>query len=635
MTNTKDTFNSNHDFDLKQFLKTLTAHSGVYLMHNKQKKIVYVGKAKNLKKRVNSYFQKQHDIVKIQSLVAEISYIEVIVTNNEIEALILENQLIKQHQPKYNAVFKDDKDYAYLYLSVQDEFPRLVIFKGKQKPQGEYFGPYPHKRTLEYDLRLLQKIFKLRNCSNHNFRNRVRPCLQHQIKLCSAPCVGYVSQSTYREDTQHAAQFLRGKNLQVVSTLQELMRQASEEEKFETAAKLRDQIRTLQQLQQQVMTSKQKDYACDIIAIANMREVAVIHFMQIRYGRLTGSKSFTAKISLEDNQEDLSVNFLLQAYLYMYQKQQMPDNILSNIDLTKHVHSLEKAFAKHDKVLPKIICKPKTQKRKWLQQAMLNAKESLRSRITKTDKILEQLTALQELLGSTDFPEQIDCFDISHTQGENTIASCVSLTSKGLSKDLYRRFNIIGITKGDDYAAMEQALQRCYGKIVDTKKHKQSNPRTLPKIVLIDGGLGQLHSAEKIFHKLRKDFPALDKIQLVGIAKGKARKSGLEKIWLENAATPFTPDIHNPAFLLLQQIRDEAHRFAITGHRGQQRKKRQTSVLQSIPTVGPKLRQQILQYFGGLPDNNVTVEELLKVKGIGKNLAVTIHAHLQKHFGIE
>lgn len=599
-------------FDIRDFLKHLSTSPGVYRMLNARGEILYVGKAKNLRKRVGSYFSSKQQDGKTQALVKQIASIEVTVTLTEREAFILECALIKQHRPRYNVLFRDDKSYPYLFLS-NDPYPRLTGFRGSQTEKGRYFGPYPSLASVRDTLTLLQKIFPIRQCENGVFRSRHRPCLQYQIKRCSAPCVGYVTPEQYQEDVDYAVMFLRGKNQEVLEKLANKMTQASNNLQFEKAARLRDQLQALQQLQQQQAIHTATDIVADVIAIARTDDSFCVQGLFIRNGRVLGSKTFLPKTALSETSESVLDAFLEQFYGTGLGSQTVPDEIILsekiNIDA-----GLNDWLQSNKKVLWKT--EVRGVREQWLKMAKLNAEQALRSYLASKQGVRERLEALQDALRLPGLPALIECFDVSHTQGEETVASCVVLDETGMNKKLYRRFNIKGVTASDDYAAMEQVLSRRY------KRVKEEN-LPVPDIVLIDGGKGQLAQAEKVMQELQ-----MTNVILLGVAKGTTRKPGFEQLFLSGRGLPLILPADHPALLLIQQIRDEAHRFAITGHRKRRDKKRHTSALEGIPGVGPRKRQALLRHFGGWQGiKQASVEELCKVKGISVELAEKILAY--------
>ncbi len=602
---------------INEFLVHLTTEPGVYRMFNAAGTLLYVGKAKNLKKRVSSYFNRPPMEIKTQKLVSQVASIEVTVTPTEVEALLLENTLIKQHRPRYNILFKDDKSYPYLYLSKAD-FPRIAAVRGSRKLPGDYFGPYPSMGAVRQTLDTLYKTFTIRQCNDSFFANRSRPCLQYQIKRCSAPCVGYISQEQYQQDVQRVKWFLQGKDRDVLQQLGEQMQRYSDDLQFEAAARVRDQIKTLQQLQQQQITDTQHDIDVDVITLAQQNEVFCVQVLFVRHGRILGNKVFFPTVLEPETPENLLSAFIVQFYTSNMATQSAPQEVITDrlceIDssvsayLTQQYHRAPEW--KHD---------VRGIRRKWLDLATLNVQQALLSHLANQQKLAQQFQALTHALHLSQVPERIECFDISHTQGELTVASCVVFDQKGALKTSYRRFNITGITGGDDYAAMAQALSRHIQRLIKAEK-------PLPALILIDGGKGQLSAAQAVLIEL-----AINSITLIGVAKGPARKAGMEQLWRIGHDLPLSLPHDFPALHLIQKIRDEAHRFAITGHRKQRQKKRVQSVLEQIPGIGKQRRQAILQHFGGWQTlQQATVEELAKVPGVSRHLAQEIYRWIKE-----
>lgn len=598
-------------FDPKIYIKTLPAQPGVYRMLNDNQEVIYVGKARNLKKRVESYFVREHEDLKTQTLVSQIASMEIIITGSENEALLLENNLIKELQPRYNILFKDDKSYPYLQLT-NDEFPQLTSHRGSRKPGYKYFGPYPTYNTARESLHLLQKIFKLRNCQNSNFANRSRPCLQYQIKRCSAPCVKFISNEDYAKDVRLAELFLAGKNKAILTELIQYMDLAAEQLNFEKAALLRDQITILRRAQeQQYMHAKSGDI--DVIVVLQQQNKAIVELLMVRHGQVIGNKAFFPKILLTTNNADILSEFIAQHYLAKDEPQFIPKEIVvsaTNENIAWIANTLSEQAGRQVKIISKV----RAAKRYWLQLAEKNAEHELKTYLANKTNLNQRFQALTDILQLTAIPTRLECFDISHTQGESTIASCVVFDQSGPLKNDYRRFNIEGITGGDDYAAMFQALQRRYTRI-------QKEEGKLPDILIIDGGKGQLTQAKQVLTEL-----GITDVLLLGIAKGSTRKAGLEQVILGNAEDKvINIPADSPALHLLQHIRDEAHRFAITTHRQKQRKNRAISPLQAIPGIGAKRRRCLLQHFGGIQElTRVSIEEIAKVPGISRTIAERI-----------
>ncbi len=593
-------------FDSAAFLKTLTSRPGVYRMIDITDTVIYVGKAKNLKKRVSSYFRKMGLTSKNRVMVAQIAHIETTVTHTENEALILENNLIKELMPRYNILLRDDKTYPYLFIS-SDAFPRIGLHRGAKRKKGRYFGPYPSAGAVRESLHLLQKLFPIRQCDDSYYQNRSRPCLQYQIKRCTAPCVGLISEADYQKDLQHTILFLEGKNQQVLDDLSEQMTLDSAALDFEKAALIRDKIISLRKVQErQYVSAEQGDLG--VLAAIVRHGLSVVEVSFIRGGRSLGSKSYFPKGTAAGSAEELLAAFIPQHYL----GKNMPAEVLVSHrfeDLTL----LEEVLRSDSDHRVIIRCPQRGPSVRWMKMAMTNAEISLVQRLSSRSNLLQRFELLQEVLEMEEMPKRIECFDISHTRGEKTVASCVVFGLEGPLKADYRKFNIEGITPGDDYAAMNQALTRRY-----TRLQKGEGKR--PDLLLIDGGKGQLTEAKAVMADLQLD------IDILGIAKGPARKPGEETLFLVGRAGEIDLSADSPALHLLQQVRDEAHRFAITGHRQRRAKARRTSPLESIEGMGPKRRQKLLQQFGGLQAiQRAGVEDLSGVEGISPNLAQKIY----------
>lgn len=605
-------------FDAKAFLKTITQQPGVYRMLSAKNDVLYVGKARNLRKRLTSYFRANVDDAKTQALVEQIAAIEVTVTDSENEALVLEAQLIKKLHPRYNVLMRDDKSYPYLFISAHPLYPRLSLYRGAKKEKGDYFGPYPSSLAARNTLHLLYKIFLIRSCTDSFFANRSRPCLQYQIKRCSAPCVGYIDPEKYAHDIHLAKLFLQGKNETILNELLSRMDQASAEMHYELAAQYRDKIADLRKIQEQQYVFRNAGDV-DVIAIAIEKGIACIQVLSIRHGQLLGHRGFFPKIPQGELAETILTEgsilfeFISQHYLLSHAPQDTPPALLVNHPIPDMDWL---ASALHEQTGHKVEIKKNVrgQRARWLALAEKNAHEALRSRLASDAHLNARFEALHSLLAEkiplTKPIERIECFDISHTMGEATMASCVVFDRTGAVKADYRRFNIHDITPGDDYAAMHQAVLRRYSRL-------QKEEGKLPDLVLIDGGKGQLEQAKRVFEELQ-----IDSVWLIGVAKGESRKPGLEQLILETEKASFQLPNDSAALHLIQQIRDEAHRFAITGHRLQRDKNRRRSTLEDIPGIGAIRRRELLRRFGGLREiKSASVEELSKVPGISKNLA--------------
>lgn len=596
-------------FDIKAFLKTLTQSPGVYRMLDAEQKILYVGKAKNLKKRVSTYFNKSRNSPRIQSMVLLVARVEVTITNTEAEALLLENNLIKEHRPKYNILLRDDKSYPYIYLSSKHTFPGLSFYRGSKKRKGEYFGPYASVGAVRETMRLLQKTFKVRQCSESFFNNRSRPCLQYQIDRCTAPCVNLITEKNYAVDVNYSRQFLLGKSEEVINHLVTRMEQASEQLEFEHAAKIRDQIEALRQVsQQQYVSDLSGD--CDIITCRVRDALACVQVFQVRNRMNLGNKCYFPKIPDKYDQAKLLSAFIGQYYL----NRKPPEEIIVTPEPLEHELLAEMLTTQRGSKV-KITSSVRGNRARWLEFAIKNVNNAYETKLASQAGMEQRYNALEEVFALHDPIERMECFDISHTSGELTVASCVVFNREGSSKSEYRKFNIDGITPGDDYAAMLQALTRRYTRL-------KKGEGKLPDILFIDGGKGQLTQAGQVMEELQ-----VEGVLVVGIAKGVERRAGMEQLFLLGR---YDEPIHlasdSLALHLIQQIRDEAHRFAITGHRNRRNKARVTSPLEGIAGLGPKRRQTLLKYFGGSRGiSRASIEELTKVPGISKQLAQSIH----------
>ncbi|OLF71158.1 excinuclease ABC subunit C [Alteromonas sp. W12] len=602
-------------FDSAAFLKNLTSQPGVYRMYNSQEEVIYVGKAKNLKKRVSSYFRSNLDNAKTRSLVSQIANMDVTVVNSETEAFLLENNFIKKYKPRYNVVMRDDKSYPFIFLS-DHEHPRLSFHRGPQKKKGEYFGPYPSAWSVRESLRSMQRIFPVRQCEDSYYRARSRPCLQYQMQRCSAPCVeGYVSDEEYKEQVNFARLFLKGKNQQVIGGLVEKMEAASEALNFEAAARYRDQINALRKVQERQWVAGTQD-EMDVFGFAFKGNMACIQVMFIREGQLLGSKAYFPKVPNTADEQEVFESFFLQFYLAgnkVIPKQIVLSNTLTDEDAIADVLASE---AGHKVQFYKGA---REEKRKYLQLAQSNAQTALDAQYSQQKSVFARYLDLEAAL-EVDTPiQRMECFDISHTSGQQTVASCVVFNREGPHKSDYRRYNIEGITPGDDYAAMAQALKRRYKSVKEVQK--------IPDLLLIDGGKGQLSQAEAFF----EDWPHDKKPMLLGVAKGTTRKPGLETLILAGSHQALPMDSHSPGLHLIQHIRDESHRFAITGHRNRRQKVKTTSSLESIPGIGAKRRQTLLKFMGGLQGlKKASKDEISNVPGISPELAETIYDHLHQ-----
>lgn len=602
-------------FDAATFLKSLTSRPGVYQMLGEDDAVLYVGKAKNLHKRVGSYFRKTGLAPKTHALVKRIVNVEVTVTETELEALLLEQNLIKQYKPPYNILLRDDKSYPYIFLSSHDEFPRLSFHRGAKRRKGTYFGPFPGVQAVRESMSFLQKTFRVRQCQDSFFKNRSRPCLQYQIKRCNAPCVGLIEKDDYQRDVRHTQMFLSGENPSLMKELEQAMDKASSELAFEEAATYRDQIAAMRQVQaEQVIESGNGNV--DVLGFAMEGSDACIHALYIRHGRILGSRSFYPRSPLAITGSELLSEFIPQHYLKANLAAEIPREIALGASLEEQA-VLEQALKTAAGRKVSINTASRGTRRKWIELATRTAEQNLTSKLAAASNTYQRYVKLQSTLGLDELPERLECFDISHSSGEATVASCVVFNQEGPLKSDYRRFNIENITPGDDYAAMEQALRRRY-------KRLQDGEGSLPDILFIDGGKGQLRIAEEVLGEL-----GVVGVTLVGIAKGSSRKPGLETLLLttDNGEREILPE--PSGLLLIQQIRDEAHRFAITGHRQRRDKKRHSSRLEGIAGVGPKRRRELLRFFGGVAAvEKASVADLMRVPSINRKVAETIYSTL-------
>lgn len=599
-------------FDSKNFLKHASTRPGVYKMYDIDGKILYVGKAKNLKKRITSYFRASGLDSKTMLLVSKIDHIETAITNTETEALILEQTLIKEERPPFNILMRDDKSYPFIFLSSKEKFPRLALHRGAKKKQGRYFGPFPGAGAVRESLNLLEKVFHVRQCEDSFFRNRSRACLQYQIKRCSGPCVGLVSEEDYADDVRHSVMFLEGKSNQIAAELQEKMQKLAADKEFEKAARIRDQIRDLRVVQERQYVSGEKGDV-DVIAMCSDAGIVSIQVIFIRDGLVLGNKNYYPKFVMENTPASILHAFIARFYIQDQGLHTIPREIIVS-DAPEELNGLVAALEYCCQHKVEIKDKVRQHRQKWLQLAQTNAQHGLMSKLNSRQSMETRFSALQAALHSTKLPTRLECFDISHSAGEATVASCVVFDQNGPLKSDYRRFNINNITPGDDYAAMEQALKRRYTRLKQGEAH-------LPDILLIDGGKGQLTQAEAVLEELN-----IQSVLIIGIAKGISRKAGQETLFFGGTQEELVLDAESPALHLLQHIRDEAHRFAITAHRQRRGKKRTESFLDAIPGIGPKKRRELINYFGGQQEiKRASIEELQKVPGISQALAESLY----------
>jgi excinuclease ABC subunit C len=595
-------------FDYAAFLKALPAKPGVYQMLDSTKKIIYVGKAKNLKRRVSSYFQKQAVHPKTELLVSKIADINIIITPSENEALLLEQNLIKELRPRYNIIFRDDKSYPYIVLTEQ-KFPRLYSYRGAKRKDSRYFGPFTSGLAVKDSVQFLQKTFQIRNCTDSFFANRSRPCLQYEIKRCSAPCVGYVTESEYQHQVQKARLFLQGKNQCLLAAVASEMEQAATNLNFEYAAQLRDQLNKLRTVQeQQHVEAGEGDY--DVLALVSQDEKTIISVLSVRAGKVNGNQNYFPRVPAMATPSETVAAFISQYYL---NSNMVPRNILANF-LPDEVDWLTSALSEQALHKVTIMQPQRGAKMQWLDMATRNAQHTLLTALQQENIQHLRLSTLQQQLYLTQSIERIECFDISHHQGTATVASCVVYASEGFARNDYRRFNIKYVAAGDDYAALRQAITRRYKRILDEQ-------RPLPSVVIIDGGRGQLQQAIDIFSELQ-----IENVVLLSISKGPGRKAEYDQLWRAEQGKPQELILEGAARLLIQEIRDEAHRFAITGHKKQKMKRQKESILELVSGVGAKRQRDLLKWFGGVQAlQNASVAEIAKVAGISGIIAQRIY----------
>lgn len=577
-------------------------------MLNESGEILYVGKARNVKKRVSNYFRSSGLLPKTQAMMLHVTDVEVIKTNTESEALLLENNLIKKHRPRYNVVLRDDKSYPYIRLDDTSDFPRLGFYRGNRSEPGRFFGPYANAGAVREILSQLQKIFPVRQCEDTFFKLRSRPCLQYQIKRCTAPCVGYIDKERYEKDVEQAELFLKGKSDSLNQYLMDAMEKASTRLDFEMAASYRDRIRSLNRIREtQIISGEEGDW--DVIAMIVDQGIACVEVTFVRSGRHSGSKSFYPKINLEAKPQQIMSAFLGQFYL----NKPIPSEILCDPEpLEKEL--LMEALSTKSKKQVYIQGKPRGRRVRLLRNARDNARIRLKQYLAGKASETERRENLQQNLDLQTTPEHIECFDASHTSGNQTVVSCVVFGTDGADKSAYRRYNIRADTQGDDYAALREALKRRYEKI-------KSGEGKLPDLIIIDGGKGQLGTARQVLEELQ-----IDDVAIISVAKGSLRKPGLERIFTTDQPRAIHLQPHAPGFLFIQQIRDEAHRFAITGHRQRRSKIHVKSTLEEIPGIGAKRRQSLLQHFGGLQEvQRAGVDDLTRVPGVSLDLAKKIY----------
>ncbi|MFZ0021956.1 excinuclease ABC subunit UvrC [Acinetobacter sp.] len=598
--------NENARPHIEKILANMTSLPGVYRMYGKDGELLYVGKAKNLKNRVSSYFVKTLDHPKTQALVARIYDIQTLVVRSETEALLLEQNLIKLHHPPYNIMLRDDKSYVYIFVSADKPYPRLASGRGKGKHQvGKFFGPYPSAYTARDTLVVLQKLFNVRSCENSFFANRTRPCLQYQIKRCSAPCVGFISPEDYKADVDNSIRFLQGDTKELNQELIAKMEAAAEALEFEKAVFYRDRMALLREVQSQQAIYKLKGEA-DILSIAYQAGVTCVQIMHVRNGKMLGGKSYFPDM-LSDDLGQMLADFI--ANFYFQVADEIPAELIVNLEVADR-KELEAALSQHFGKKIQIKSKVRETRAEWLELAQMNVQHAIQGKLANHIELNERFHQLEQVVGRP--VDRIECFDISHTMGEDTVASCVVFDSGGARKRDYRQFSIQDIQAGDDYAAMRQALTRRYKKAL------------LPDLLLIDGGKGQLHMAIEVMQELGLEA------FMVGVSKGEGRKPGLETLHFTDGSKIQLPEDHK-ALHLIQQVRDEAHRFAITKHRAKRDKKRGSSVLEVIPGLGPKRRRDLLTHFGGIQGVlKASERDLQMVPGLGSVMARMIYKVLHE-----
>ena len=608
-------------FDHESYIAGLTRRPGVYQMQDGAGKVIYIGKAANLRNRVRSYFRGSALNARSLAMLNKVAGIEVTVTDSETEALLLEQSLIKRHRPTYNIQLRDDKSYPYILLTEHQDFPRLSFYRGSRRGKGVFYGPYPSAHSTRDSLNVLQKVFQVRQCEDSYYSNRTRPCLQHQIKRCTAPCVGLVSQEDYAEQVRYSKLFLEGKSDRLFTELAKDMEAAAEREQFEKAAVIRDRIAALRRIQdKQVVANKGGN--SDIIAAELDQPYACVHVIHVRAGRIIDSKSHFPQFRLAQDATEVVAAFISQVYLSGGKASLMPSEVIVP-ELPEEAEKIEAALSYVAERKVKLAARVRSHRARWLEMAGANARQSLETLLASRQNIRRRLLFLQRALKLEKVPARLECYDISHTAGRETVASAVVFDENGPAKSDYRRFNIKAITAGDDYAAMEQALKRRFTRLL-------AGEGKMPDLALIDGGEGQLGRAAKVCEEL-----GVEDLPLLAIAKGVSRRPGQETLILRHGgkSRELSLDSISPALHLLQQVRDEAHRFAIAGHRRRRAKAGKTSFLESIPGVGPARRRELLRHFGGRQQLfRASETQLAKVNGISRQMAEVIYKHLHGTF---
>ena len=604
-------------FDHENCIAGLTRRPGVYQMQDGAGKVIYIGKAANLRNRVRSYFRGSALNARSLAMLNKVAGIEVTVTDSETEALLLEQSLIKRHRPTYNIQLRDDKSYPYILLTEHQDFPRLAFYRGSRRGKGVFYGPYPSAHSTRDSLNVLQKVFQVRQCEDSYYSNRSRPCLQHQIKRCTAPCVGLVSQEEYAEQVRYSKLFLEGKSDRLFTELAKDMEAAAAREQFEKAAVIRDRIAALRRIQdKQVVANKGGN--SDIIAAELDQPYACVHVIHVRAGRIIDSKSHFPQFRLAQDATDIVAAFISQVYLSGGKANLMPSEVIVP-ELPKEAEKIEAALSYVAERKVKLAARVRSHRARWLEMAGANARQSLETLLASRQNIRRRLLFLQRALKLEKVPARLECYDISHTAGRETVASAVVFDENGPAKSDYRRFNIKAVTAGDDYAAMEQALKRRFTRLL-------AGEGKMPDLALIDGGEGQLGRAAKAFEEL-----GVENIPLLAIAKGVSRRPGQETLILRHGgkSRELSLDSISPALHLLQQVRDEAHRFAIAGHRRRRAKAGKTSFLENIPGIGPARRRELLRHFGGRQQLfRASESQIALVNGISRQLAGVIYQHL-------
>ena len=597
-------------FDPQALIANLTHRPGAYRMLDADGEVLYVGKAKDLRRRVGSYFQGRAQDSKTMAMVRQVAAIDVTVTRTETEALMLEYNLIKQHKPRFNVVLRDDKSYPYIHVSTDQPFPRLSFYRGPRRPTGRLFGPYPSAGSVRETLSQLQKLFQVRQCEDSYFSNRTRPCLQHQIQRCTAPCVGLISADGYRRDVEHAMLFLQGRGEAVTERLAQRMEQAAERLEFERAAQYRDQLAKLKVIESQQLVSRSAgDF--DVLGLVCEGPVCCVAVMYFRGGRLLGSRSHFPRSAHQADDEEVMRAFLLQ----YYGGRRAPREILISQSVSD-ADAIADMLTERAQRRVRIRHRVRGDRARWIEMALTNAEHAAALRRQSSATMTQQLEALSEALSLDEVPARLECFDVSHTGGESAVAACVVFGPDGPLKSEYRRFNISGVTGGDDYGALAHALGRRYARV-------KKGEAPIPDVLLIDGGRGQLNAAAEVLQELQ-----LVGVSLVGVAKGRSRRPGRERLYLADRREPLKLEAGSAALHLIQRLRDEAHRFAIAGHRARRQRKQTASPLEAIRGLGPKRRRALLRRFGGLQGvARAGVDDLSRVKGISRQLAELIYGH--------